>query len=78
MMHLHSKIFEELNKDELQRELDYLSGQYDYVSICEYLPDDIKAKQITHLWNQIDSLTSRYILLSMKSIKISMGLLGKG
>lgn len=61
MMNLHCKTFMELNRDELQREIDYLWGQYDYVTQSEYLPEDVKEKQEKYLWKQIDLFTGRYI-----------------
>jgi hypothetical protein len=45
MMNLHNKTFMELDKNELQREIDYLWGQYDFVSQSEDLPHDIKIKK---------------------------------
>ncbi|WP_455719011.1 hypothetical protein, partial [Anaerosporobacter sp.] len=63
MMNLHSKTYLELNKDELQREIDYLWGQYDYVTHCEFLPEDFKEKQEKYLWKQISLFTTRYISL---------------
>lgn len=64
-MNLHSKTFIELNAQELQREIDYISGQYDYVSNCEYLPKDIKVKQADYLWKELDALTTRMLVVSM-------------
>ena len=66
MMNLTNKKFMDLNIDELQREIDYLWGQYDYVTLCEYLPDEIRIKKSKYLWNEIDALTTRYLILSFK------------
>lgn len=71
-MNLHNKTFMELNKDELQREIDYLFGQYDYVSTCEYLPKDVRLKKARYLWDEIDALSTRYLLLSLEGIQTSM------
>lgn len=72
MMNLHNKPFMELDKDELHREIDYLWGQYDFVSQSEELPHDYKIKKANYIWNQIDIMTTRYISLSLKSITINM------
>ena len=63
LMNLHSKTYLELDKNELQREIDYLWGQYDYVTHCEYLPEDVKEKQEKSLWEQISLFTTRYICM---------------
>lgn len=72
MMNLHNKTFMELNKDELQREIDYLWGQYDFVSQSEELPHDFRINKAKYLWSRIDSLTTRYLLVSMRSIGVNM------
>lgn len=72
MMNLHSKTFMELDKDELQREIDYIWGVYDYVSQSEHLQEEIKTEQAQYLWGKIDAMTTRYLHLSMKSIRDSM------
>lgn len=72
MMNLHDKTYMELNKDELHREIDYLWGQYDFVSQSEDLPHEIKIKRAKYLWNQIDAMTSRYISMSIRSIGENM------
>lgn len=72
MMNLHNKPFMELDKDELHREIDYLWGQYDFVSQSEELPKDYKIKKANYIWSQIDIMTTRYISLSLKSITINM------
>lgn len=72
MMNLHNKTFMELNKDELQREIDYLWGQYDFVSQSEVLPSEYRIKKAKYLWNEIDALTTRYLFKSMDSVRDTM------
>ncbi len=72
MMNLHNKPFMELNKDELHREIDYLWGQYDFVSQSEVLPRDYRINKSKYLWDEIDALTTRYLLLSMESVRDTM------
>lgn len=67
-MNLTNKEFIDLSADELQREIDYLWGQHDYVFNSEYLPDDIKDKQLKQLWKKIDVLTTRFVLMSLKKV----------
>lgn len=61
LMNLSNKEFMDLTMNELQRETDYLWGQYDYIFESEYIPIDIKDKQLKYLWNQIDAITIRLI-----------------
>lgn len=61
LMNLTNKEFMNLTMDELKREIDYLWGQYDYIFQSEYIPKDIKDKQLKYLWNQIDVITIRLI-----------------
>lgn len=72
MMNLHNKPFMELDKNELQREIDYLWGQYDFISQCEELRHDFKTKKAKYLWDQIDLFTKRYISLSIISVGENM------
>lgn len=72
MMNLHNKPFMELDKDELHREIDYLWGQYDFVSQSEELPHDFRIKKAKYLWDQIDLFTKRYISLSIISVGENM------
>ena len=72
MMNLHNKSFMELNKDELHREIDYLWGQYDFVSQSEELPKDYKIKKANYIWDEIDIMTTRYLSLNLKSITKNM------
>lgn len=72
MMNLHNKSFMELDKDELYREIDYLWGQYDFVSQCEELPHDFRINKAKYLWDQIDLFTKRYISLSIMSVGENM------
>lgn len=66
MMNLHNKRFMELNKDELKREIDYLWGQYDFVSQCEELPKEYRVKKAKYIWDQLDVMTTRFISLSIR------------
>ena len=72
MMNLTNKAFMDLSKNELQREIDYLWGQYDFVSQSEELPHDFRINKAKYLWSRIDSLTTRYLLVSMRSIGVNM------
>ena len=72
MMNLTNKAFMDLSKNELQREIDYLWGQYDYISQSEYLPSDIKTKQAKYLWKQIDAMTTRLLCKSLEDISEEM------
>lgn len=67
-MNLTNKEFMDLSAKELQREIDYSWGQHDYIFNSEYIPEDIKDKQLKYLWDKIDVMTTRFVLISLKKV----------
>lgn len=67
-MNLTNKEFMNLSIDELQREIDYSWGQYDYIFNSDYIPGDIKDKQLKYLWDKIDVMTTRFVLMTIKKV----------
>lgn len=61
MMNLHSKTMFELNHAELQREIDYLWGQYDFVTRCDELSSDVKTKYAKSIWDKLDLMTKLFL-----------------
>jgi len=67
-MNLTNKEFMDLSVKELQREIDYSWGQYDYIFNSEYIPEDIKDEQLKYLWDKIDVMTTRLVLISKSKV----------
>lgn len=60
-MNLHYKSIDELSKDEIRKEIDYLFGKQDYILQSPYVPKEIKEKELQRLKLEMDSLTIRLL-----------------